>query len=79
MVIGTFIEPNLMGRNLGLSPFVVFISMVFWGFILGPVGMLISAPLTMILKIIFDSRPNTRAIGIILGDSSSLDNYQNID
>ena len=79
MVIGTFIEPNLMGRNLGLSPFVVFISMVFWGFILGPVGMLISAPLTMILKIIFDSRPNTRAFGIILGDSTSLDNYQKID
>lgn len=77
MVIGTFIEPQLMGRNLGLSPFVVFISMVFWGFILGPVGMLISAPLTMILKIIFDSKPNTRAFGAMLGDISSLDNYKN--
>ncbi len=77
MVIGTFIEPQLMGRNLGLSPFVVFISMIFWGFILGPIGMLISAPLTMILKIIFDSRPNTRAFGALLGDSASLKNYSN--
>lgn len=76
-LIGTIIEPQLMGRNLGLSPFVVFISMIFWGFILGPVGMLISAPLTMILKIIFDSRPNTKALGAMLGDSASLKNYKN--
>ena len=77
-IIGSMIEPHLMGRNLGLSPLVVFISIIFWGFILGPVGMLISAPLTMILKIIFDSRPNTKAFGALLGDLSSLNEYKQL-
>ncbi|MCF6342240.1 MAG: AI-2E family transporter [Bacteroidales bacterium] len=72
VIIGSIIEPPLMGRNLGLSPLVVFVSLLLWGFVLGPIGMLISAPLTMILKIIFDNRPQTRSIGIILGDKSSL-------
>lgn len=71
-IIGSIIEPPLMGRNLGLSPLIVFISLLFWGYILGTVGMLIAAPLTMILKIIFDSRPQTKGIGIILGDEASI-------
>lgn len=72
VVIGSFIEPPLMGKNLGLSPLVVFLSLLLWGFILGPIGMLISAPLTMIVKIIFDHGASTRSIGIMLGDKSSL-------
>ena len=72
VLIGSIIEPPLMGRNLGLSPFIVFVSILLWGFVLGPVGMLISAPLTMIIKIIFDNRKTTHAVGIILGDKSSL-------
>mgnify|MGYP002640376169 CR=1 FL=1 len=75
-VIGSIIEPPLMGRNLGLSPLVVFLSLIFWGYILGPVGMLIAAPLTMILKIIFDTREATKGIGVILGDGSSLKNIK---
>jgi len=71
-VIGSIIEPPLLGKNLGLSPLVVFISLIFWGYILGPIGMLIAAPLTMILKIIFDNRENTKGIGIMLGDSTTL-------
>lgn len=73
-VIGSIIEPPLLGKNLGLSPLVVFISLLFWGYILGPIGMLIAAPLSMILKIIFDNRESTKGIGILLGDSSSLKN-----
>ena len=72
VMIGSIIEPPLMGRNLGLSPLIVFVSILLWGFVLGPVGMLISAPLTMIIKIIFDNRKTTHAVGIILGDKSSL-------
>lgn len=71
-VIGSIIEPPLLGKNLGLSPLVVFISLLFWGYVLGPIGMLIAAPLSMIIKIVFDSRESTKAIGIILGDSSSI-------
>ncbi|NPA38094.1 MAG: AI-2E family transporter [Chlorobi bacterium] len=71
-IIGNVIEPQLMGKNLGLSPFVVFFSMIFFGFILGPIGMLIATPLTIILKMIFDNRPVTRNIGIMLGDGREI-------
>ena len=71
-IIGNIVEPKLMGKSLGLSTFVVFISLIIWGWILGPVGMLIATPLTITLKIIFDSREETRNIGILLGDSSAI-------
>ncbi len=70
--IGNIVEPRLMGKSLGLSTFIVFISLIIWGWILGAVGMLIATPLTITLKIIFDSREETRNIGILLGDSSAI-------
>jgi predicted PurR-regulated permease PerM len=72
-IIGNVIEPQLMGRNLGISPLIVFFSMIFFGFILGPVGMLIATPLTIIIKIILDSRDVTRGLGIMLGDGSDIE------
>ncbi|MBN1652063.1 MAG: AI-2E family transporter [Bacteroidales bacterium] len=75
-VIGNIAEPKLMGKSLGLSSFVVFISLIIWGWILGTVGMLIATPLTITLKIIFDSREETRNIGILLGDSSAIKEIQ---
>ncbi len=72
-IIGNIVEPQLMGRNLGISPLVVFIAMIFFGYILGPIGMLIATPLTIVIKIIFDSRPATQNLGILLGDGSNLD------
>lgn len=71
-VIGNIVEPPLMGKNLGLSPLIVFLSLFFWGYILGPVGMLIAAPLTMIFKIIFDNSENTKDLGMLLGNKSSI-------
>ncbi|MEJ2610553.1 MAG: AI-2E family transporter [Candidatus Thiodiazotropha sp.] len=66
-IVGNGIEPRFMGKGLGLSPLIVFISLVFWGWILGPVGMFLSVPLTITMKIVLDSNPGTRGYAAMLG------------
>jgi predicted PurR-regulated permease PerM len=66
-LVGNVIEPRFMGKGLGLSPLVVFVSLVFWGWVLGPVGMFLSVPLTMVLKIVLASRLETQLAAELLG------------
>ena len=67
VLVGSVIEPRFMGRGLGLSTLVVFLSLIFWGWALGLVGMFLSVPLTMMIKIALDSRPDTHWIAVLLG------------
>lgn len=66
-VIGNIMEPRLMGRKLRLSTLVVFLSLIFWGGVLGLVGAILSIPLTMTLKFAFESNESTRWIAVLLG------------
>lgn len=66
MTLGNVVEPHLMGRKLGLSTLVVFVSLVFWGWLWGPVGMLLSVPLTMVVKIMLENTQDLRWVAVLL-------------
>jgi predicted PurR-regulated permease PerM len=67
VIFGNFLEPRLMGYGVGISPLVVFVGLIAWGWIFGPVGMLLSVPLTMTLKMALESDERTRWVAILLG------------
>lgn len=67
LVFGNVLEPLVMGRKLGLSSLVVFLSLILWGFVWGPVGMLLSVPLTVMVRIGLEASPSTRWIAVLLG------------
>jgi AI-2 transport protein TqsA len=69
--LGNVVEPRLMGRKLGLSTLVVFLSLLFWGSLLGPIGVILCIPFTMTLKFAFESSESTRWIAILLGSEKS--------
>ena len=72
-VFGNIIEPNLLGRRLGLSTLVVVLSLLFWAWVWGPVGALLAVPLTMIVKIMLENTEDLRWVAILLDKSPPQD------
>ena len=72
VIIGSVLEPRFMGRGLALSTLVVFVSLVFWGWVLGPVGMFLSVPLTMTVKIALGANEGTRWLAVFLGSAQEI-------
>ncbi|WP_419164101.1 AI-2E family transporter [Candidatus Palauibacter sp.] len=65
------VEPRVLGYSVGLSTLVVFASLVFWAWVLGPVGMLLSVPLTVMFRIVLGTSETTRWIAVMLGSERS--------
>ncbi len=70
-VVGQLIEPRFLAKGMDLSTLVVFLSLVFWGWIFGDIGMLLSVPITMAIKVSLGSRKSTEWIAILLGSEKN--------
>ncbi len=68
-LMGSILEPNWMGHILNLSPLVVFVSLILWGYIWGIVGMFLCVPITVILVIVLANFESTRWVSILLSKS----------
>jgi len=66
-ILGDFIEPRVMGKGLGLSPLLVFFSLVFWGWLWGIPGMILSVPLTAVIKIVCQNVPALKPVAVLMG------------
>jgi AI-2 transport protein TqsA len=73
IVVGNIIEPKLTGKGLSLSTLVVFLSLVFWGWVLGPIGMILSVPMTSLVTIALESYKKTRGLAFMLGSDTEIE------
>ena len=67
VALGNFLEPRILGRRVGLSPLVVVLSLLVWGYVFGPMGMLLAVPLTMVVKLAMEANPELEWISALLG------------
>ena len=64
--LGTFLEPLLLGRRFGASPLVIVTSVLFWGWMWGPVGMFLAVPLTMMVKMMLGHSDEFRWMAVAM-------------
>lgn len=69
--IGGVIEPKALGERMGLSPLAVLFSLIFWGWVWGPLGLLLAVPMTMVATIIMDNTPELRPVAVLLSSAGS--------
>lgn len=67
-LLGNVVEPRFLGKTLSLSPLVVFVSLIFWGWFFDVVGFVLSVPLTVALGIICEHIPSLRPIAVLIAD-----------
>jgi predicted PurR-regulated permease PerM len=66
-VVNYTIYPRLMSQGVDLSMFIVLAAMIFWGWVLGPIGLILAVPVTAVIKISLESYPGLRWLGVMLG------------
>ena len=76
-IIGQLVEPMLYGRSAGLSPISVVISAIFWGWLWGPVGLILSTPLTLCLVVLGRHVEQLEFLNVLFGDRPALTRVQN--
>ncbi|RMF58259.1 MAG: AI-2E family transporter [Calditrichaeota bacterium] len=65
-IMGNLFDPRFVGRSINLSPLVVLFSLIFWGWLLGMVGMFLAVPLTVVIKIIFENIESLRFLSVLM-------------
>ena len=70
IVMGNVIEPRMMAFSLNLSPLLVLVSLIFWGWLWGILGMVLAVPLTATIKIIFENYEPLRPIAVLMGGAT---------
>ena len=73
IMVGYVVEPRMMGKGLGLSALIVLIAVIFWGWILGPIGLILSVPITVAMKIFLESYDGSRWLSILMGEEDEAD------
>ena len=64
--LDNFLQPMLMGRKFGISGLVVVLSVLFWGFVWGPIGMFLAVPLTMMMKVVLENTNEFRWVSVAM-------------
>ncbi|MCL1994382.1 MAG: AI-2E family transporter [Spirochaetes bacterium] len=72
-VIGSFLDPRIVGNHVGISPLMVLVSLSIWGWIWGFVGMILAVPMVVIIKIVCENVPILKPVSILLGTQKNVE------